>query len=185
MTILFRMRDILKRVDGVAAIELALCLPLFVLFYLSSFTMVDYIRSIRQVTNSMNTIAELSSRRIDLDDTERDALFATAEALLDTSADSVQLEISITSVVNDADEADEKDYQVRWSEGTSSSVTVSTAELSGFVLPDLGRNEAVILVVAEAQITPSIVAADLPSTIEINRYAVRKPRFASEVQYLD
>ncbi|MEO1406567.1 MAG: TadE/TadG family type IV pilus assembly protein [Pseudomonadota bacterium] len=178
-------KELSKKDSGVAAVEFALCLPLLILLYLSSFSIVDYLRSIRQVTNSMNTIAELSSRRIDLDDGERDALFSTAEALLDTSAEGVEMDLSITSVVNTADEADAVEYEVRWSEGTSSSITVSTGELTSFVLPELSRNESVILVAVRAEITPSIVAFDLPSSIEITRYAVRKPRFVSEVQYLD
>jgi len=185
MAFISRIRNLFRRADGVAAVEFALCLPVFVLFYLSSFSVVDYIRSIRQVTNSMNTIAELSSRRIDLSDSERDALFSTAEALLGTSRIGIELEISITSVVNAADEADEIEYEVSWSEGTSSSVEVSTGELSAFTLPDLERHESVILVVVNAQITPAIVAFELPSTIEVDRYAVRKPRFVSEVQYVE
>ncbi|MEM6901153.1 MAG: TadE/TadG family type IV pilus assembly protein [Pseudomonadota bacterium] len=185
MVIASRFRRFIKSVDGVAALEFAICLPLFVLLYLSSFSMVDYIRSIRQVTNSMNTIAELSSRRIDLNDDERDALFATAEALLGTSSGGIDMDISITSVINGADEAGDIDYEVSWSEGTSSAVTLSTGDLPSFVLPELTRNESLILVVARAEITPSIVAFDLPSSIEIDRYAVRKPRFVSEVIYIE
>lgn len=170
---------------GLAALELALIMPFLFALMFGAIGTFDLLRANNQVTVASTTLADLSTRVLFMNDTQRDNFFAAADSLMSKFDGDSTYVMSMTSV-----EADDPDtspvgsiYKVLWSEATEDDATLDEAALELMDLPALDDSESIIVVVFSASYHTPFSNFGFPEEINSTRVAVRRPRFVSKILY--
>lgn len=174
------LRTLAKNVRGAATVEFAIIAPVFVSLLVFSVNGFDAYRGVRRASNAVDIIADLTSRLQVLDAANRDAMFTTANALLDRYAVPGQVEVIISSIEQDAD----GDYQVLWSVANEDGLTHSGTLPNDFEisLPPIPVGESIILAELDAEFQP--VFLDLwDGVVDADQFAIRRPRLISQIAY--
>ena len=184
-----RIRSLIQDVRGVAAMQFALIVTPLTIVYLGTVASFDAYRSAQQAMYAAVTLSDLSTRVIEMTDERRDAMFNTGNALMSRWDESSNFSMSITSVVYDTDvdlEADPEalPLKVSWSEATSSTEIVDSADLPNYDLPDIADGESMILVEIKGKYQAKFSGLGLPAYYTVQRTSVRRPRFVNEVPYV-
>lgn len=183
------LRRFAQNTRGVAAMQFALIVPGLVLVFLGVVSAFDTARAARQATVTAVTLSDLTTRVLDMDDSQRDAIFVTGNALMSRwPASPSGHSFSITSVINPV-EASPSDPEVTeaviWSQTDVSGNELETSDLAAYNLPPIAEGESLILVEVKGVYAPQFAAMGLPTNIPVRRTSVRRPRFVSEVTYYD
>lgn len=185
----FAIRTLVRDVRGVAGMQFAFIAPLLVFLFLGVVAAFDATRAGRQAAMTAVTMSDLATRVIDMDDLQRDAFFNVSNALMSRWGDtSSTFSVSITSVINpvEDDPSDpEVTEEVAWSEASVAGYEIETGDLAQFDLPPIVEGASLILVEVRGSYIPKFAAMGLPTQIDMKRTSVRRPRFVSEVVYLD
>lgn len=170
---------------GIAAVQFAFIAPLFGLIFLGAAASFQSARAARQATTTTVTVADLVTRSNEMDKDRREAVYATSKALMDRWPEDNPYAVSITSIVNPEESAGdpEVDKEVVWSVANRVGYRVETDDLGEYKLPDIAEGDSVILVHLQGAFLPDFVGFGFPTPINIDRQAVRRPRFVSEVPY--
>lgn len=180
--------------SGLAALELALLMPILFGIMYGAVATFDLLRAHNQVSNASTTLADLSTRVLFMNDTQRDNFYAAAESLMPKFGSPSSFNMSITSV-----EADDPDtsptgssYRVIWSESQDGTSTLDVDDLNALDLPTLDDTESIIIVVIDSTYVSDFAlfqgnsnqdTHQNLSTITSRRVAVRRPRFVSKILY--
>ena len=171
--------------SGLAALELALLLPFLMALMFGAVGTFDLLRAHNQVTTASTTLADLTTRVLFMNDSQRDDFYAAATSLMGKFDGDSSFEMSITSV--EADDPDESPvgsiYKVLWSEATDDNYTLDEAELEQMDLPPIDDTESIVVVVISASYHTPFANFGFPSEVNTTRVSVRRPRFVSRVLY--
>lgn len=178
-----------RNTRGVAAMQFALIVPGLALVFLGVVAAFDTARAARQAAVAAVTLSDLSTRVLDMDDVQRDAIFATGDALMSRwTASPAAHSFSITSIINPV-EASPSDPEVTeaviWSRASVASNELETSDLAAYNLPPIAEGESLILVEVNGVYAPKFATMGLPTDVVVKRTSVRRPRFVSEVTYFD
>lgn len=173
--------------SGAVALEFALVVPFLFMFYLAAVATFDATRAAHQSSQVTRVLADLSTRVIDMTDEKRDALFNTGNALLTKWDDGSSYTISLTSIINpiEGDDEPEIEKKVAWSEATIAGNEVTDADLDKLDIPSIKEGDSLILVKINGSYSPMFSIMGSSTDFEIIRSSVRRPRFVSEVLYLE
>ena len=158
---------------GVAAVEAAFVIPVLVILLFGSVGAFDLFRADRSISHSANTVVDLASRMEVMNDQNRDALFATGQALLGKFSSNSDYAISLASILNDGTQ-----LTVVWSEANANGAEIVDGELASLDLPDIPENESVIFVRVENNYAPIF-----GSGLDFDRESSRRPRFVAQIAY--
>ncbi len=174
-----RLKD---RQDGLAAIEFALVLPFLVLVFIGVLVAYDSYKGYQRASLSSNSLADLTTRLVTIDQARMTSLLGAGEAMLGKYGDEGAFKINISSVSNlDVDE----DYEIDWTESyTSSGGLNGDFELTMSILenidtPDIPLGESLIIVRTELTFDPFFA----PEPVRMHKIAVRNPRFVSRIGF--
>ncbi len=177
----------LKDDSGAVAIEFALIMPVLIAFYFAGVSMYDAIRASHQAANVSVTLADLTTRVIDMNDDKRDALFNSGRALMSQWPSEADYTISVTSIIN-PNESNDADpdviEEVVWSEATDESAKLTTEDLSRFDLPTIAEGDSLVIIEVKGNYRPQHSILGAQGNFDISRSSVRRPRFVSEVHYI-
>ena len=169
--------------DGVAAIEFAMVMPFLVLFMVGAVNLFDGYQGAEAYQKAGTTVVDLVTRQeTEFGDTERDMIFATADALLGKYGGSSDFEISITSVVNEFDSDSDPTLTIEWSEANIPSAELIEAELINYKIPSIAEGGTVILIVMSGSYK-SFTLTDYFGEYSYSRYFIRRPRFLDSIPY--
>ncbi len=187
--VLARLQRFKRNTRGVAAMQFALIVPGLMLIFLGVVAAFDTARAARQATVAAVTLSDLSTRVLDMDDAQRDAIFVTGNALMSRwTASPATHSFSITSVINPV-EASPSDPEVTeaviWSQTNVPGNELETSDLAAYDLPPIAEGESMILVEVKGVYDPKFATMGLPTNVPIVRTSVRRPRFVTEVTYYD
>ena len=181
------LRYLFENCRGVAAMQFAMVLPPLVIVFIGTFGAFDSYRSVQQASFTASTLADLSTRLIEMNDEQSELMFDTGEALLSGWQQDGSYSISISSIVFDPDaNTSEGDppIQVAWSQARPASQIVETGDLANYRVPTLSDGESVILVEIKGTYRPTLNGFGLPAYYTVERTSMRRPRFVNEVPYL-
>lgn len=171
--------------EGVAAIEFAMVIPFLIFFMVGAVSLFDGYQGAEAYQKAGTTVVDLVTRQeTDFGDTERDMIFATADALLDKYGDSGDFEISITSVANIFDSDSDPSLSIEWSEANVPSAVLEEVELANYKIPSIPEGGTVILIVMSGTYK-SILSVDSFGEYNYSRYFIRRPRFLDSIPYAD
>jgi len=177
----------LKDDSGAVAMEFALIMPVLIAFYFGGVSMYDAMRASHQTATVAVTLADLSTRVIDMNDDKRDALFNSGRALMSKWPSETDYSISITSIINPT-EANNGDPDVlravSWSEATDESAKLTDADLPRFDLPTIAEGDSLVIIEVKGTYRPQHSILGTQGNFDITRSSVRRPRFVSEVHYI-
>ena len=165
---------------GSAAAEFALIAPVLLTLMLGALEIIDLYRAHSKATLASNAVADLVSRTSAMDNTERDLIFAAANAVLDIYGTGVDVEMVVTSI-----ERDGTDYTVCWSEanGHGTARTAGDAfDIDAEGTPPIRDGESIILAEVGFTYTPRITDL-MVSDMRFDRFAFRSPRYVPEIAY--
>jgi Flp pilus assembly protein TadG len=168
---------------GAIAIEFALIGPLLIAIFLGCFISFDAVRGARQTSTAASVLSDLSTRVLEMNDASRDAFWLTGGAIMGKFASSNNPVMSVTSVVNVLGDGS-NDLSVRWSHSNVAGNQLTTPDLANFDIPTIPEGESVILVIVRTTIVAPFRVAGFPRPVVIERIAVRRPRFVTEVPYV-
>ena len=177
----------LKDESGAVAMEFALIMPVVIAFYFGGVSVYDAMRASHQAATVAVTLADLSTRAIDMNDDKRDALFNSGRALMSKWPSDTDFTISVTSVINpsEANNADPDVIQeVVWSEATDDSAKLTNADLARFDLPTIAEGDSLVIVEVTGTYRPQHSILGAQGNYDIQRNSVRRPRFVSEIHYI-
>lgn len=180
-------RRFAKDTSGTPAIEFAFIAPVFLLLFLGGFSAFDAMRGVRQTSLAASTLSDLSTRVLSMNDTTRDAMFLSAESIMGKYAVNANVSITITSVVNVLGDGVD-DLSVAWSVSKVAGEELTISDFSSIQLPAITDGESIIYVAVSADYDPVIDFIPLSygnpfSNLTMNKTAVRRPRFVTEVVY--
>lgn len=174
---------ILDDQNGVAAIEFAMVMPFLVFFMVGAINLFDGYQGAEAYQKAGTTVVDLVTRQeTDFGDTERDVIFATADALLGNYGSSDDFEISITSVSNIFDSNSDPALTIEWSEANIASAEITEEELDNYKIPSIPEGGTVILIVMSGSYK-SFISTDYFGEYNYNRYFIRRPRFLDSIPY--
>lgn len=173
-------RRFIRNVKGVATVEFAIVGPVLVALLIFSVNGFDAYRGVRRASTAVDIVSDIASRKAAIDSTQRDALFVTAEALLDNYATGAIVEVIISSVEQDADD----NYVVLWSvandNATAHAGTLPT-DLTD-ELPAIPTGESLIITELDFSFQP--VFQDLwVGGITIDQFSIARPRTVAQIAY--
>ncbi|MEO0399818.1 MAG: hypothetical protein AAF224_10420 [Pseudomonadota bacterium] len=175
-------RRFLRAEEGSAVVEFAFLAPALIMFMLASVVSFDAVRALRQMSTAASTVSDLATRIAEMDDSTRDAIFVTAEALLGHYAEHNPYNITITSVANELGDGEDT-LEVVWSESKTSGSEVTNASLSGYDLPEIPDGESIIMVEVDVQYDAAFAFRGYAPTFDFEDISIRRPRFVTEVCY--
>ncbi len=170
----------LNNVRGTATVEFAVIAPVLLALLIFSVNGFDAYRGVRRASNAVDIVADLTSRLQVLDAANRDAMFTTANALLDRYAVPGQVEVIISSIEQNAD----GDFVVLWSVANEAGLAHSGTLAEDFEigLPPIPAGESIILAEVDAEFQP--VFLDLwDGVVDADQFAIRRPRLISQIAY--
>jgi len=162
---------------GIAIVEFALFLPILMLLFMGAIASFDGIRASRQVIATTDTVADLISRRTNMDDSARDAMFEVTEALLGRFTTEDTMSVSISSIFNDGDE-----LKVLWSEANANTSPIDDEDISGLLLPTIPDGESVVIVSVSTEYAPILVNKAF-DRVEFDNTVFVRPRFVPIIPY--
>jgi len=161
---------------GIAAVEFALVLPILTGTYLGALAVYDSYKGYRLVSLTANTLADLTSRYGEVGDDELGFLFSAGTALLGKYAEDDNYYIVVSSIENVAGTG----LEVSWSDAVGNGTGLTDSDISSLQLPAIPEGQSVIIVTTSVAFTPFFA----PNSIEIDKTAVRNPRFVSTIEYM-
>ena len=141
-------RDFGRREDGTATVEFVLVFPLLAVWLITSYVIFDVFKSQSQAGKAAYTIADIVSRREEVNAALLDDLYVLLDRLLPRASDNKWMRISSITF-------DGTDYSVDWSHVTNPSVVFDTpntaAELEDddipvSLMPAFATSDSIILV---------------------------------------
>jgi len=171
------MRRLLECANGIAMVEFALFVPIMIAILFGSITAFDAYRAGQRVTLTADTIADLISRRVAMDDQARDLLFTTATALLGRFSDANAISLTMTNIVNDDGE-----IEVLWSEAKGKGEEIDEDDLIKIALPTIPDGESIILVSVTTQYSPLLISSIFDRS-EFSNSIILRPRFTAYIEY--
>lgn len=174
------LRRLAREERGASAVEFALIMPVIAMLLFGSAGMFDHIQAKQRAIKATDTLGDLIARTQEMNDTERDAVFSAVELMLGKYADRVTVNISISGVVYDEDEAV---MRVVWSEKYNQGAQLVVGqELPAEGLPIIPDSEMLILTATDFSYRSPVyflTGEDWTFT----QSAVRKPRLIPVIQY--
>ena len=169
----------LKSKAGVVSVEFALITPIFIFFMLGSLGTFDHYRAKRRSVLAVDTAADLVARTIQMNDAERDLIFAAAASMMDRYADASTLSIGIHSVAEDAN----GDIIVQWSEGSDSTKTRAVgSKVTSVSFPEIPGGETAILAELSFKYRSPIMYF-VNADVEFQQFSIRRPRYTAVIAY--
>lgn len=162
---------------GVAMVEFALFLPFLLLLFMGAMASFDGIRAGRQVRATADIVADLISRRTDMDDSTRDRMFEAAETLLGRFTSDGAVSMSMASIVND-----DGDLSVLWSEANANASPLIDEDISSLPLPTIPDGESVVIFSLATQYVPFLAERVFDQFTFDNTVFIR-PRFIPVISY--
>lgn len=185
--------------NAVASIEFAFITPVLVFFMLGAVAAFDVVQGGKNYSNAAKTVVDLVTRQTTFSDDDLTLQVAIVEAIMEDYADVPDLEVRVTSIYSRSDEDDEDDDDdeeeeseledvelvVDWSVSNVDGSAMNDAALANFSkLPYVPVGETIVLVEVSGTYSPYI-STDFIGDMEYYRYAIRRPRFSTSVEYLN
>ncbi|MEL6365331.1 MAG: TadE/TadG family type IV pilus assembly protein [Pseudomonadota bacterium] len=172
-------RNFLKSKKGVVSIEFSLIFPVFVFFMLGSLGTWDHYRAKRHSVMAVDTVADLVARTNNMNNAERDLIFASAAVMMDRYADASSLAIGIHSVQDDGG----GNIEVLWSQANNGTHSRSVGSfVTDVTFPPIPQGETAILAELSFDYRSPVlyfVNADVP----FEQFSIRRPRYVSVIGY--
>ncbi len=173
-------RKFVRNIRGVATVEFAIIGPVLVALLIFSVNGFDAYRGLRRASVAVDTVSDLVSRKQVMNDAQRDALFVTAEALLDRYATGNTLGMTISSVEQDEDD----NYVILWSVANDNATAHGEflpAEVAS-ELPAIPDGESVILTELDFSFRPTF--QDLwVGAVDADQISISRPRLLAKIAY--
>lgn len=173
-------RLFLQDVGGVAAVEFALILPIFMLLVFGAYGTFVLLQKHSSMDRSSAILAELISRYQDIDRSKADELFAIAESLNGSLANDSSYKVVISSVYNEFDSDSNYDLTITWSESNIRSEKLKLVDLPRLNLPTIAEGESLIVATTEVNYTPQFLQ-DIVGEIMLDGLSIRRPRVVALV----
>lgn len=169
-----------ENIRGVATVEFAIIGPVLVALLIFSVNGFDAYRGLRRASVAVDTVSDLVSRKQVMNDTGRDALFATTEALLDRYANGATVSVVISSVEQDEDDNFVAVWSVANDNGTAHGEFLP-AELAN-ELPAIPDGESIILTELDFSFRPTF--QDLwVGAVNVDQFSIARPRLLAKIAY--
>lgn len=162
---------------GIAIVEFALFLPIIILIFMGAIASFDGIRASRQVLTTADTVGDLISRRSEMDDAARDAMFEIAKALLGSFTTDETVGVTMTSIFNDDGE-----LKVHWSEAKGNATPLIDEDIPELTLPTIPEGESVVVVSVVTQYIALLINQAF-DRIEFSDTVFIRPRFVPRIAY--
>lgn len=173
-----RFTGMLRRHEGVAAIEFALVVPILLTLYLGAVEFSHGITANRKITNLSNTMADLVAQADSVDQNDMDNIFDAATAIL-TPYSTTTLEVVVSAVWIDGNGT----ATVEWSKAFQATPRSAGSTISlpaSLVQPDTG------LVVSEVQYEfTALVGKFLTNGVTLDDKAYLRPRQSDRVVWVN
>ena len=175
------LRSFARSDRAAVSIEFVLMVSFFMFFLLTALGAFDYFRAKRRAVLVADTVADLVSRTIAMNDAERDLVFAAGEAVFDRYAFFTEISLAVHSVEEDGS----GDPQVIWSEANASSmVRAEGSKITDVAFPEIPSGETAIF--AEVRfVYESAVVSFLDRPINFYQFSIRRPRYTTVIGYSD
>ena len=172
-------RQLLPCTSGIAMVEFALFVPIMMMIFFGSIAAFDAYRASQRVTLTADTIADLISRRVAMDDQARDLLFTTATALLGRFSNASVVSLTMTNIIND-----DGDIEILWSEAKGNGTAIIEDDLLDLDLPTIPDGESVVLVNVATEYAPLLISSVFDRS-EFSNSRILRPRFSAHIDYGD
>ena len=167
----------LKNSRGVAAVEFALILPIFILLVFGAYGMFIMLQQNNRIDRASAMVSDLISREIEIDNADVDRFFDVSKALIGPLADDDSYKITLTSVFNEFDSAGDEDLSINWSTSNITNEKLTLEDLEGLTLPSVAEGDSIIIVTAEVGYRPTFLDGIVSDSLTFESIAVKRPRF--------
>lgn len=170
-----------RNMSGLAALEFALALPLFIMLILGSASVFDYIQAKNRSQQSADAIADLVARSMEMSDEEFNNVMLAGEMVLGKYADKVTMKSVITGfkLVDDNTK-----WQVEWSKSYNTQNQFKGDKYDKDKFPTNHNKDMVVYVEVEMDYKNDIYFVEMP-TLTLSKESVRLPRYTDEIEYTD
>lgn len=170
------------RQDGLATVEFALVLPFLMLMIIGSAGIFDYLQAKGRAQSAADTVADLISRSMEMDDDEFDDVFRAANLVLGGYADRMTVRAFVTAYVYDDDD---EEWVVEWSEGYNRSSPHSVGDTRNKnAFPRNHSKDMVIFVNFKAKYSNDLFYLNRDG-LWMEKKSVRLPRYVNAIAYND
>lgn len=169
-----------RRVDGIAATEFALILPLMIAIFFGMLEVSDAMMASRRVQTAVNSLADLVSQERDLTTGELDDIMVGVNRMLAPTTGSTVV-MRVTSVI--VDPADPNKLKVQWSRDNSGATPYSAGSDFTRLADKTVVNSGASLIVGEVTYSHATALTHMfvTSPRTMNQIVSRWPRRTSEV----
>lgn len=167
---------------GLAAVEFALCFPMLLVIYFSTFAYWQAHRGDDRLATAAVTTVELATRSYYVNDATIERIFGVAEAVANPQNAGASFHIVLSSISNPIDgDPDGSDYEIDWSASNISDQEFQDVDLVKLDLPVIAQGDSIIHAHLSTEFS-LLMLADVPP-VTFSHSAVRRPRFVSRVPY--
>lgn len=172
--------------SGIAAIEAAILLPVFVFMFVNCVVLFDVLRVERAVSRASMTLVDLATRTTQIDEDQQEELFDVVNAIVGSGVAEANTEIVLTSVINETGDNADK-LSVRWSVSSKGkNGALDDEDLARLNLPSVPESNSILFATVSVKYRSSLDRGfSVIGKKTFSATAMRRPRFSSEVAYIE
>lgn len=173
----------LHNTKGIAAVEFALVLPIFMTLVFGAYGLYFMMKNGDSVDRSTAVIADLVSRELNMTDAKLNRFINVSKALSGSVGNDDTYKIIITSVFNEFDSDGDDELTIRWSLSNKIDEKIELSDLEDLDIPSIAEGDSIIIVTTEVDYEPFFLKGIVDEVVTFDGYAVRRPRFVPLLTY--